>query len=266
MIDELIYGAVALGAYTLFKKKPAPGTSAQSPAQPPAASDPVPNIAIYSSGVTGAFAGAEPGKGEILEKNAVAAATPERVARIKKAWQGREIPGLNHIAFALMIAARESGNSYRPANKAAASKGYPLGMNQAGFVGMYQAGDQALEEAGLIKPGLSNPKRPGYPGRAKLLFDKNSWTNLCPGGLEQYLNSPDIQEVSFAKFTNKNKIYIRSILFPGMPSTDLGGYLGAAHLTGHTGAKALANGQTRKDDNGASNAEYYRIGAKSQII
>jgi hypothetical protein len=203
-----------------------------------------------------------------VEEVARASATPERIARIKAAWQGREIPGLNHVAFALFIGAKEARGSYRPDNAGAREKGYPLGMNQIGFSGMYQAGAEALEDAGFIKPGKSQSDlkiNPSYPGMAKVLLNPSNWTSLCPGGLEQYLNSPELQELSFAKFTNKNKGYIRRILSPGMPSADLAGYLAAAQLTGHSGAKALAAGKIRKDDNGATNALYYRIGAASQV-
>lgn len=296
MIDELIYGAVGLLAYKLASKKtPTPGPAATPATPPPAVSSlpPArPPISSYEppvasepegdrgrrSGVSGAVAGAGPGAGPFTragggqmsktEINARSAATPERIARIKAAWQGREIPGLNHVAFALFIAGKESGNNYRPFLQEAKDKGYPLGMNQIGFSGMYQAGAEALEDAGFIKPGRSNSSKkinPSYPGMAKVLLNPSNWTDLCPGGLEQYLNSPELQELSFAKFTNKNKRYIASILTQGMPSADLAGYLAAAQLTGHTGAKALAIGKTRKDANGATNALYYRIGAASQL-
>jgi hypothetical protein len=262
MIDELIYGIAALGAYKLFRK-PADGAS---PSQSTPGSQSAPpstyNPGSYGSsvGTASAFAGAGSGSGDVVEKGARAAATPERVARIKAAWQGREIPGLNHIAFALFVGQRESGSNYRPLNRSAQSKGYPLGLNQLGFAGMYQVGALGLEEAGMIKPGR------GGQGNIKCLTNQSNWTDKCPGGLEQFLNSPELQELAFAKFTNRNKIYIRSILSPGMPVEDLGGYLAAAHLKGHTGAKALARGEIRKDDNGASTAEYYRIGAKSQSV
>ena len=294
MIDELIYGAVGLLAYKLASKKtPTPGPAATPATQPPASTPATPPpVSSYdppvsseptgsrarSAAVAGASAGAGPGGGPFTragggqmsktEINARGAATPERIARIKAAWQGREIPGLNHVAFALFIAGKESRNNYRPFLQEAKDKGYPLGMNQIGFSGMYQAGAEALEDAGFIKPGRSNSNKkinPSYPGMAKVLLNPSNWTDLCPGGLEQYLNSPELQELSFAKFTNKNRRYIASILTPGMPSVDLAGYLAAAQLTGHTGAKALARGETKKDANGATNALYYRVGAASQL-
>jgi hypothetical protein len=261
MIDEIIYGLVGLAAYKLAAKKAPKTDDAGSP--PPADSPPIssmPPSVVSGAGVAGAFAGADSGSGDKVEAGARKAATPERVARIKAAWQGREIPGLNHIALALFIGQRESGSNYRPLNNTAKSRGYPLGMNQSGFVGMYQVGAAGLEEAGFIKPGMSKK------GNRACLMDLSNWTSMCPGGLEQFLNTPELQELAFAKFTNRNKIYIRSILSPTTSPQDTGGYLAAAHLTGHTGAKALASGKTRKDANGASNAEYYRIGAKSQSV
>lgn len=260
MIDEIIYGIVGFAAYKLTSKKtPKPADSVESqPEEPQPPLSPLP--VSGGAGVAGAFAGASSGTGDKIEAGARAAATPERVSRIKAAWQGREIPGLNHIALALFLGQRESGSNYRPLNNTAKARGYPLGMNQSGFVGMYQVGAAGLEEAGFIKPGMSKK------GNKTCLTDPSNWTSLCPGGLEQFLNSPELQELAFAKFTNRNKIYIRSILTPTTSPQDIGGYLAAAHLTGHTGAKALASGKTRKDANGASNAEYYRIGAKSQSV
>lgn len=261
MIEELLYGAAALAAFKLMKKKP---VAAADISDAPPTSGETPGGSTYSppdisGGVAGAFAGAGNGGGGAIEKGARAAATPERIARIKAAWQGIEIPGLNHIALALFIGQREAGSNYRPLNKIAAGRGYPLGMNQSGFVGMYQVGAAGLEEAKFIKPRMSQK------GNRTCLLDLSNWTDICPGGLEQFLNTPELQELAFARFTNKNRRYIQSILTPGMPATDLGGYLAAAHLTGHGGAKALASGKVSKDANGASNAEYYRIGAASQL-
>jgi len=266
MIDEIIYGLVGLAAYKLASKK--------APKAEPVSPEPTvsPQISSYSqpvssgpgstpgSGSAGAFAGASSGTGDKVEAGARSAATAERVARIKAAWQGREIPNLNHVSLALFIGHRESGSNYRPLNNTARARGYPLGMNQSGFVGMYQVGAAGLEEAGFIKPGMSKK------GNRACMMDQSNWTDMCPGGLEQFLNTPELQELAFAKFTNRNKIYIRTILSPTTSAQDIGGYLAAAHLTGHTGAKALASGKTRKDANGASNAEYYRIGAKSQSV
>lgn len=261
MLDELLYGAAALAAYKLFKKPAAPADIAQTASTPDTSTYSPPYSPPGSSaGVAGAFAGAGSGGGSSVEKGARAAATPERIARIKAAWQGIEIPGLNNITLALFLGQRESGSNYRPLNKTAAGRGWPLGMNQSGFVGMYQVGAAGLEEARFIKPGMSKK------GNRGCLLDASNWTSLCPGGLEQFLNTPELQELAFARFTNKNKIYIRNILTPSTSPQDLGGYLAAAHLTGHTGAKALASGKISKDANGASNAEYYRIGATSQSV
>ena len=202
-----------------------------------------------------------------VEISAREAATPERVARIKAAWQGREIPGLNPVTFALFIAAKESGNKYRPSNEGGLSRGFPLGLNQFGFSGMYQVGAAGLEDAGFIKPGKSKWKKK-YQNMGRCLMDQSNWTSLCPGGLEQFLNTPELQELAFAKYTNKNKGYIRAlsnILTPGLPPTELTGYLGAAHLKGWSGAVDLASGKISKDANGADTAQYYRIGVASQL-
>ena len=156
MIDEIIYGLVGLAAYKLASKKapkaepvsPEPAVSPQiSSYSPPVSSGPG---SAPGSGSAGAFAGASSGTGDKVESGARSAATAERVARIKAAWVGREIPGLNHIALALFIGQRESGSNYRPLNNTAKSRGYPLGMNQSGFVGMYQVGAAGLEEAGHV--------------------------------------------------------------------------------------------------------------------
>jgi hypothetical protein len=174
------------------------------------------------------------------------------------------IPGLDFIAYARGVATPESNNRYRPFNQDAHDKGWPLGMNQSGYVGMYQVGAQGLEDQGFIKPGTWKRKGSGY--NHKILTTQSNWTDKCPGGLEQFLNTPALQEEAMVGFTKANYRCLKryKVLTDASSAQQKAGYLAASHLKGCGGGVALHNKISQKDGNGTSTDTYYRIGANSQ--
>ena len=188
----------------------------------------------------------------------------DRVALIQSLWQN-QIPGLDYVRYALHIGERESGSKYRPKHEGARKLGYPLGMNDHGFSGMYQMGAQALETQGYIKAGTW--ARPGTGGNYKILTTQANWTDKCPGGIEQFMNTPAIQEEAMLKMTRGNYRVLRSmgVLSDASPASVKAGYLASAHLKGPGGAAALARGDVQADAYGTRTDNYYRGGAASQV-
>ena len=188
----------------------------------------------------------------------------DRVAIIQSLWQN-QIPGLDYVRYALHIGERESGSNYRPRHRGALAMGYPLGMNDRGYAGMYQMGAAALETQGYIKAGTT--RRKGTGGNYKILTTQENWTDKCPGGIEQFMNTPAIQEEAMLKMTRGNYRALRSmgILSDSTPASIKAGYLASAHLKGPGGAAALAQGDVQADDYGTRTDDYYKGGAASQV-
>jgi hypothetical protein len=191
-------------------------------------------------------------------------APTDRVALIQSLWNN-QIPGLDYVRYALHIGQRESGSNYRPANQKALNMGYPLGMNDFGFAGMYQMGAAALETQGYIKAGTT--RRKGTGGNYKILTTQANWTEKCPGGIEQFMNTPAIQEEAMLKMTRGNYRALRSmgVLADSTPATIKAGYLASAHLKGPGGAAALARGEVLEDGYHTRTDSYYKGGAASQV-
>lgn len=189
-----------------------------------------------------------------------------RAALIRRLWKN-QIPGIDYVAYAFAISVPESQGQYRPYNRTAAEKGYPLGMNQLGYAGMYQMGAPALETVGYIKAGTWHT--PGTGGHYEILTNKNPsyWTDKCPGGLEQFLNTPEIQEAAMIAMTigNYRGLKQQGVLTDSSPADVKAGYLAAAHISGVGGAAKLAGGSVTRDGNGTPNDKYYRLGAASQV-
>lgn len=184
--------------------------------------------------------------------------------RLILSFYNNDIPGLDFIAYARGVATPESNNRYRPFNQKAHDMGYPLGMNESGFVGMYQVGAQGLEDQGFIKSGTWNRKGSGR--NYKILTTQSNWTDKCPGGLEQFLNTPALQEEAMVGFTKANYRCLKhyKVLTDASSAEEKAGYLAASHLKGCGGGIALHNKISQKDGNGTSTDTYYRIGANSQ--
>ena len=148
--------------------------------------------------------------------------------------------------YAQVLGYRESRNRYHV-------------VNSIGFAGKYQFGAAALEDIGLLKPGTSK-----IGNRA--MKNPNNWTT--PGGLDGFLANPQLQEDALRRYTNLQYKRLSSSKFgvinENTSPADVAGYLAAAHLTGVGGALKLKNGQTAKDANKVTNAEYFRLGSGSQ--
>lgn len=143
-----------------------------------------------------------------------------------------------HIKF------RESGGNY-------AHPG-----NQSGFIGAYQMGTTALQEAGYVK--MSAPKS------NNALNDPNNWT--IPGGKATFLSNPQIQDDAFQKYTNKNHYYLTNggKVNSSTPPGEVAGLLAASHLVGGpTVAKSGIVGNV--DGNGTKDSSYY-TSAKMAVL
>jgi hypothetical protein len=182
---------------------------------------------------------------------------------IDAVWD-RSIPNFDYPAYAIFTGYKEARNDYRPYNDTAAARGYPLGMNQLGFTGMYQMGAQALETLGYIKAGTW--ATPGTGGNVKILTTTANWTSKCPGGVEQFLSTPEIQERAMLEFTkwNYNDLKRSGVLSDASPPSVKAGYLAAAHLGGASSARKLARGEIVSDANGVTTKQRYDEAARTQ--
>jgi hypothetical protein len=233
-----IYLLVGAAAFLLAKKKAPTGTSTESPEKSSTFVDPPTQVSPTIS-------------------------SNDR-DRLILSFYNNDIPGLDFVAYARGVATPESNNRYRPFNQKAHDRGWPLGMNDHGFVGMYQVGAQGLEDQGFIKRGTW--ATPGTGGNYKILTTKANWTDKCPGGLEQFLNTPALQEEAMVGFTKANYRCLKryKVLTDASSAQQKAGYLAASHLKGCGGGVALHSKISQKDPNGMSTDTYYRIGANSQ--
>jgi len=139
-----------------------------------------------------------------------------------------------------MLKQRESGGNYGI-------------RNNLGYSGAYQFGAEALEDLGLLKPGSSKQ------GNSALETPDN-W-NL-PGGLNAYLNDPELQDHIMQKYMDLNKKRLQQMGLITSMSTpqEINAMLAAAHLGGVGGVKAMHQGHNRRDANGTGVNEYYNMG------
>lgn len=136
------------------------------------------------------------------------------------------------------------------------SGNYQEPPNRFGFVGGYQMGAAALEDAGYIKKGASAR----YGNRA--LLDDANWTT--PGGLNGFLNNPRAQDQAFDKYTANNyrALISNGVIKPNDPPDVVAGNLAAAHLIGAGDLKNKGLGGA--DGNGVTAASRFK-GAAAAI-
>lgn len=131
--------------------------------------------------------------------------------------------------------------------------------NTLGFVGKYQFGSAALEDVGLIQPGTfrNNPSN-------STLNNPSNWT--IPGGKEEFLNSPDLQEQAMLRLMNRNCTVLTNSgnINNNTSKQQIAGLLSASHIGGPGGAQALLAGNNRTDAYGGSTSEYFQLGAAAQ--
>jgi hypothetical protein len=150
----------------------------------------------------------------------------------------------NYDSYAQKIGMRESTNNYKA-------------VNDFGYVGKYQMGSMALQDAGLVKRGTKQSK--------KSMEDANNW-NL-KGGLNEFLNNPELQEKTMYDYTKRNMSTLKRIgvLNKESSAEDIAGALGVSHLLGPGGAKELIiNKKENKDAYGTGGSEYLKLGQSSQ--
>ncbi len=126
-------------------------------------------------------------------------------------------------------------------------------VNSIGFMGRYQLGVQALEDAGFIKKGSIEKfldKRNGgevYKGWQNdfLKTEHNSWDlKKCPNGLKGFLKNSDLQDLVMDKYTAKNYLVLSQKLaeqgkdIKDITPSELPGLLASAHLIGAGGVSS----------------------------
>lgn len=137
---------------------------------------------------------------------------------------------------------RESGGNYSAENR-------------LGYIGAYQFGAAALIDRGYVNAGTTNAG----------LNNPNNWTSKCPGGKQQFLNTPAMQEEAMDGYLAQNAVTLKNIgvITSGSTPQQISGYLATAHLLGTGGARDLKNGTSGSDANGATAASYFGIGVAS---
>jgi len=110
--------------------------------------------------------------------------------------------------------------------------------NKYGYVGKYQFGAQALQDQGLIKPGIETRySKLGAAGHKALLDNPDNWTTNNPYGVsskEEWINSPSAQEAVLEKFTDTNYKTLNRTggIRKGDDSGTIAGMLQSSHLLG----------------------------------
>lgn len=147
------------------------------------------------------------------------------------------------------LGTRESNNNYRV-------------INSFGYLGKYQFGAVALLDIGYLKAGVNT----NYRYHESVLNNADNWTGKNgASNKEAFLGQVETQERAVVLYTNKVGRYVshgtnKIPNFYSLAPPEIGGYLMAGHLKGHSGAKNLYHGSSTTDGYGSSTAEYYQIG------
>jgi len=180
-----------------------------------------------------------------IEKNQNLAKTPEPVqGQSASPTSPTKLEGFNYDSYAATIGQRESSGNYQA-------------VNNLGYVGKYQMGSKALQDAGLIKPRTEQSK--------EAMSNPNNWT--ISGGLQAFLNNPDLQEKVMADYTKKNMTALKNlkVINDKSSSEEIAGALATSHLLGPGGAQKLINeGKEGQDAYGTKGSEYLALGKASQ--
>ncbi len=152
--------------------------------------------------------------------------------------------GIDYAAYASRLGMRESGGRYD-------------NVNSLGFLGKYQFGAMALEDLGLVKPGV------GKKGE-RALDDPNNWR--LPGGKQAFLKDAGLQEEAMLRYTKSNYAELKrlKVISNNSSSEQIAGYLAAAHLAGPGGAKNLSVGADSADAYGTKTSSYFKLGSATQ--
>ena len=149
-------------------------------------------------------------------------------------------------AMAVKIAKKESGG------EVAAGRDPLKAENRYGFVGKYQMGAAALEDAGFIKPGTwgraenfttKNGKKVRVKGNKDLLAKNSNWVggtdqdgNKLPGSLKEFMTSGKMQDMAMENYTFANRNALRKKIgqkdWNQLSKQAKGFLIGSAHLSG----------------------------------
>ena len=152
------------------------------------------------------------------------------------------------------------------------SSGNYQAVNQFGYVGKYQMGLAALEDAGYVKKGtFAQAKAAGYDFRNinNVLDNPNVWTGKNGAtGKQSFLQNEAAQEAAMETYTDRNVSTLKRIgvIDDNTPQDQVAGYVMAAHLKGPGDVKKWArDGGTFADGNGTTIDTYYNIGRSAVL-
>jgi hypothetical protein len=132
--------------------------------------------------------------------------------------------------------------------------------NKFGYIGAYQFGAQALQDQGLIKPGvITRYSKLGAQGHKDLLDNPANWNNP-PGSKQGFLANKALQDQAFDKLADSNykTLSRKGIITADTPAADVAGYVSASHLVG--AGSVIKSGLTKTDANGTSAGKYFNEG------
>ena len=181
-----------------------------------------------------------------VEQSAVVSQKSMKMAEFS--GDGGDLP-INMDSYANVLGKRESGNKYGT-------------VNSLGFLGRYQFGKEALEDAGLLKPGASK-----LGSNKSVLSNPDNWT--IPGGQEAFLKDNALQDQTFADFTKNNykTLQKKGVINENTSSEDVSGYLMGAHLKGVGGvSKYVLQGQDNADAYGTRVSDYVKMGQEAESM
>jgi len=119
-------------------------------------------------------------------------------------------------------------------------------FNPGGYVGAYQLGVAALQEANMLK------EDPSGKGQKNIIMNASNWKGGAKAR-DSFLSDIKIQEEALKKYTAKNFKYIRSTLLNNniTDKEDIMGYLAGTHLAGQKNVRKYIknNGSDFKDGN-----------------
>lgn len=150
---------------------------------------------------------------------------------------------IDYKSYAQKIGEKESNGNYKA-------------VNTLGYLGKYQFGAMALQDMGLVKKGTT----------LKGLDNTSNWN--IEGGKQAFLNNPQLQEDTMARYTKQNFNTLNRIGVVNKNSSpqEVAGYLAASHLLGPGGARDLSKGKVSADAYGTSSASYFKVGSATQGV
>jgi len=134
-------------------------------------------------------------------------------------------------------------------------------FNPGGYVGAYQLGTMALQEAGMLKKKLIGK------GQKNKIQNSDNWVGGSKS-MKSFMSDINVQEEALKKYTAKNFRYIKGSLLANkvQDKSVIMGYLAGTHLAGQKNVKEYLNnnGSTFKDGNGTT-IDIYRNGYAAWI-